>query len=235
MSPWTKLAIGAVATALVSVLVTLVVVSGQSDTAQEKATSADQGAEQADKKAEEAQDRSKATVRYLQGKRGSPGLSGKPGAAGKPGAPGKAGRAPTPAEVGKAVRAYCDVNSCQGPSGPTGGQGADAPRISVQDLVAAISQYCDSRGGCRGPAGKDGSDGAKGDPGESVTGPQGETGATGPQGDAGPQGDQGSQGPPPSPEQILDAAAAFLVSSTFECTPQADPPGSFRCQITTGP
>jgi hypothetical protein len=226
---WVALGVSAGAMAVASALIIITVwpTQNQVDRADKKAekagTRADRAqrkAEQTDQKADTANERSKQIVRFLKGDAGRPGLSG---GAGKPGAP---GRAPSPAEVAQAVRAYCSNNACRGATGSPGTpgvNGTDAPPVTIADLVAAIAAYCDPRGDCRGPAGprgQDGQNGVQGDPGTS-----GETGAQG------PPGAQGPAGPSPSPEQIAQAAAAYLASQTFQCVPNEDPPGTLTCQI----
>lgn len=98
--------------------------------------------------ADRADKRSKGTVRYLQGKQGSPGIrgfNGKPGArgpvgrrgrAGPPGLPGKDAPPVTAAQIrdvlGPILIAACERGLCgkdgrEGPQGPQGAQGPPAP------------------------------------------------------------------------------------------------------------
>ena len=123
-------------------------------------------------KASEAQDRSKATVRYLQGRRGSPGLTGPPGSPGigERGATGRRGR-PGQSIRGRPGEAGTPGKSIEGPPGSDGKPGADAPPVTSEALSDAVAAYCENHNDCRGPAGADGSngrdgvDGAQGPPG----------------------------------------------------------------------
>lgn len=127
------------------------------------------------------------------------------GAKGDQGDPGPQGPPPSTTEVANAVALYCADGRCRGENG------ADATAAQV---ASAVSQYCNSRGQCRGPEGSPGPAGAnatdnqiseavsdycsthndckgpKGDPG-----PTGEAGPAGPAGSTGPPGADGSPGP----------------------------------------
>lgn len=91
-----------------------------------------------------------------------------------------------------AVRAYCAGGRCDGQNATTG------------QVRAAVLEYCDARGECRGPAGE------QGNPGED--------------GQDGAAGAQGPPGPPPSDAQVAQAVATYC-SSRNECRGPQGPAG----------
>lgn len=114
------------------------------------------------------------------GPQGEPGLQGSPGEKGETGLQGDLGPQGIPGEIGS-----------QGPIGPqgeqgetgeigaTGATGSQGPAPTDQQILDAVTFFCNSTGSCVGPQG-----------------PQGETGPVGPQGPEGPAGPQGPQGEP---------------------------------------
>lgn len=112
-----------------------------------------------------------------------------------PGPQGEPGRPPTTEEIAAAVRAYCAGGRCDGQSATAG------------QVRAAVMEYCNARGECRGASGQPGEPGPSG-----ADGQDGSDGATGP------------QGPPPSDEQVAQAVAAYCAAHNGCQGPQG-PPG----------
>jgi predicted transcriptional regulator len=99
------------------------------------------------------------------------------------------GRNPTASQVASAVAVYCDNRAeCRGPAGVDGRDGApgedgapgsdgadgvdgrDAPPPTQAQVDRAVADYCDARGGCRGPKGDTGDRGPAGADGSNGRG-----------------------------------------------------------------
>lgn len=148
-----------------------------------------------------------------------------PGPVGATGATGANGRAPTAAEIGAAVRAYCAVlNQCIGERGQDGSDGepgeTGAPGADGEDGSAG-ADGANGLNGARGSDGSNGVNGAKGEAGaagaagaQGPAGPKGETGAIGPVGPAGPPGPEGaSSAGVTGVSCIMDGLTSYFVFS----------------------
>lgn len=90
----------------------------------------------------------------------------------------------------------------QGPQGPQGVPGKNGSNATLEQVSAALADYCRTTHNCQGPTGATGMPGPAGPAGATgATGPKGDTGAagatgaTGPAGPPGPAGPTGAQGP----------------------------------------
>lgn len=122
-------------------------------------------------------------------------LKGPPGPAGPTGS---TGPTPSPEAVKTALTAYCATNLCGTPPTPA-------------QVAQAVSNYCTSRGDCRGPRGTAGQSGAAG-----------QTGAA---------GRDGADGTSPSAAQVGAAVSAYCAQRSG-CAGQ---PGKDGAQGSTGP
>ena len=154
----------------------------QQDAADARTTATDAATTNAATKttAERADRRSKGTVRFLQGRQGSPGINGVDGRLTEV----LTDRLPAALELA------CG-GSCDGRPGADGKDGRDAPAVTQEMVDLAMAHYCDAHNGCQGPPGA----------ASTVPGPQGVQGDPGPQGVPGadsqvpgPQGPQGADG-----------------------------------------
>lgn len=124
-----------------------------------------------------------------------PGPSGKAGDAGATGETGAAGPPPSNIQIARAVASYCAGGVCRGAS------------VTAAQVKAAVAEYCNANGQCKGPTGASGSNGS-----------DGATGAAGSGGEKGDPGDPGPAGPPPSDEQVAAGVAAYC-SVDNQCAP----------------
>lgn len=182
-------------------------------------------------KTKTAQGTGNAILKFLRGDRGLPGVPGKNGKNGQPGQPG-IGKKGSPGIIGITGRpgaaGASGKNGAKGAKGETGATGAEgqagtngqnAPRVTRDDLVAAITAYC-SNHNCQGKPGTNGKDGK-----------DGQNGTNGVDGQPGADGAPGIQGPPgatgPAPQSFTFSDGAFV----YNCTdPEND--GTYTCQTT---
>ena len=185
-------------------------VEDKATVAKHRADVSAQKVEDVGRQAGRADRRSKATVKFLRGEQGLPGVRGANGKICAPGPGGPPGR--------------------RGPQGPPGPVPFTLPDVvaGVSDKltgrVPTASQVVEACGqSCVGPAGETGGRGERGD-----TGPQGDVGPAGPAGPQGPPGADGAPGAPGAPGPAGPQGPPGVSPTTFACGPP-DAAGNQAC------